>query len=110
MSIHRLDTTLTIECIDDLGVEVDVDVRVDYEYTPATGDGWNEPREPARCDQIGMRVYDPAFGWRNADKLMELLLGLCGDRIQEKLMEDYQGHMESARDEAAEARRQEAAE
>lgn len=49
--------THTVTFIDGPRSGFDVEAEIEYAVQPASGDGWNEPREPATAEIVAVTLY-----------------------------------------------------
>jgi hypothetical protein len=72
----------------------DAEVLVEYEYEPASGDGWNEPHEPATVTVLQLFINGK---WCDASDILD------EDRIEKIEVEIVEGMAEAAEDDKIDA-------
>lgn len=103
MSAHTYTTSLYL-AID--GAECERDVEISYEYSPAGGDGWNEPRYEAGATLCAAEVEYLAPGLkRKTIDLMPLLSKECISELESRCVQYEAERDEEARDAAADWKR-----
>lgn len=98
-------TTLSLAAWD-AGPEFEVEMVVTFTVQPESGDGWNDPREPASVEDIRVRLFSHITKTELA----------CPSWVEEWFTDDKEFHnwllseaaeqYESAREDAAERRRE----
>ena len=108
MNIHNIN--IDYEPCDADGVQLaSIPCQIEFEYTPAGGDGWNEPRYDACVEFVSVTYKYIGFGWPGEDESVK-------DRIEQWAAEWVEGagrdecirivgdEIDDARERAAEAR------
>lgn len=98
-------TTLSLAAWD-AGPEIELEMVVTFTVQPESGDGWNDPREPAFVEDVSIRLFQtitktelPCPSWleeRFSDD----------EGFRDWLMDDAREQYASAREDAAEGRRE----
>jgi hypothetical protein len=83
MTLYHIKTDY--EPCDSDGVQLaSIPVTIEFEYTPAGGDGWNEPRYDATIEYVGMTFTYQGYGWPGEAEIVK-------DRIEEWAAEWVEG-------------------
>lgn len=89
-------TLKTAALIEIAGVQEEYPLTVTYEFIKASGDGWNEPREPAHIEVDGavLQLGDQSITVPLTDAQRRALEGECGQDYQAEEDPDraYEAH------------------
>jgi len=96
---HTYHTDLTLRVGE---AEVQYAATVTYHRHKASGDGWNEPREPAHCEVVGITLD---FTSTRRIPLDDLVMAEFEADLQPELLADWAADDEDAAERRAEARR-----
>lgn len=93
--MHTFDTDLDLY-IDGTGVSFPASCVVSYDYEPATGDGWHEPRYDSR---VILCSVEAQFGSTKVD-LLPLIDATRRALLEDVLLQDHEEGIQAALDEA----------
>ena len=99
MSGFTLATTLVLRVGD---AEAEYAATVTYHHHKASGDGWNEPAEPAHCEVVGITLD---FTKTRRIPLDDLVVAEMQDGLQAELMEAWADDDAAVEEARADARR-----
>jgi len=96
---HTMATLIVLRVGD---AEAEYAATVTYHRHAASGDGWNEPREDAHCEVVGITLdYTPT----RRIPLDDLIVSELQDQLQPELMAAWEEDDTAAQEARAEARR-----
>jgi len=91
-------------------VTSEIEVVITFKFIPASGDGWNDPREPEACEFVSI-THEPLASWMNDDERRTAEGALWDwadqwvDDHQAECLEVVRDYYEAAREYAADLRR-----
>ena len=96
---HTMATVIVLRVGD---AEAEYAATVTHHRHAAYGDGWNEPREPAHCEVVGITLD---FTPTRRIPLDDLVVAEMQDGLQAELMEAWRDDAAAAAEARADARR-----
>jgi len=99
VALHTLKTTIVLRVGD---AEAEYAGTVTYHRHREYGDDWNEPREPAHCELVGVTLD---FTGMRRIALDDLVVAELQDGLQAEMMDDWAADIAAAEEYRAEQRR-----